>query len=292
MSKTMSILTSLCIGTLVLLTACQSGGAEELATSANPDALLVGVSASPQQYFVEQIGGEHVAVTSMLTLGDDPVTYTPSAERVEALGETAVFFYTGLPSENGWLKETQSAAADTTFVDLRDGVDIVDDNPYIWLTPAMTQQQAQTIYDSLISIDPAHQADYQTNFEALTADLSQLSTELDEILAPIAGKTAVVSNPAWAYFAEEYGLEMHTITAIDGTLADDARLMELTAVIEENDLDFIFVQSNTDDLQAKEFAIEHIIRTIPLNPFHPGWMDNMHSTALLIAAALEDAPTE
>jgi len=287
-----SILTLLFIGTLVLLTACQSSDAVEIAIATNPDALPVGVSASPQQYFVERIGGKHVAVTSMLTLGDDPVTYMPSAERVEAFGETAVFFYTGLPSENNWLKNSQSAATDTTFVDLRNEMDIMDNNPYIWLTPMMAQQQAQTIYDSLVTADPANKADYQTNFEELTADLSQLHVDMDEILSPIAGKVAVISNPAWAYFAKEYELEMHTITAIDGTLADDARLAELTAVVEENNLNFIFVQSNTDDLQAKEFAIQHVLRTIPLNPFHPNWINNMHSTALLIAVALEDTPIE
>ena len=80
-----SILTLLVV--LALLTACQSDTTTmELNTSDNPNAIPVGVTAAPQIYFAKRIGGDHIVVTAMLPLSENPVTYTPSEERVKAFG--------------------------------------------------------------------------------------------------------------------------------------------------------------------------------------------------------------
>lgn len=280
-------------GTVALLAACQSDTVvESLNTSTNPNALPVGVTASPQLYFAERIGGDHVVVTAMLPLGANPVTYTPSEERVKAFGQTAVFFYTGIPTEDNWLANVQAAADGTTFTDLRDGIDMIDDNPYIWLAPSLAQQQAQTIYDTLSAIDPTHQADYQANFTELTSEITQLDADMRTILNPVAGKSFIASYPAWAYFAREFNLEMHSLTDQYATPADEAHLAALTTIMQENGIDVVFVQQEFENTQAEALVIQIPGRTIPLNPFNPSWANNMSSAALMMAAVLAAEPAE
>jgi zinc transport system substrate-binding protein len=288
-----SILTLLLIGILALLTACQSNTTVELNTSTNPDAIPVGVTAAPQVYFAERIGGDHIVVTAMLPLSENPVTYTPSEERVQAFGQTAVFFFTGIPSEDNWLANVQAAADGTVFVDLRDGIDMIDGNPYTWLAPSLAQRQAQTIYDALIAIDPAHQADYQANFSEFTDEITQLGTDMGTILNPVAGKSFIASYPAWAYFAREYNLEMHSVADIYDTPADEAHLATLAGIMQENGMDVIFVHQDFENTQTNNLVAQvRGGRTIPLNPFNPSWANNMRSAALLIESVLNAQPAE
>ncbi len=287
-----SILTLLLMGTLALLTACQSDTTMELNTSDNPNAIPVGVTAAPQIYFAERIGGDHIVVTAMLLLGENPVTYSPSEERVKAFGQTAVFFFTGIPTEDNWLSNVQAAADGTIFVDLRDSIDMIDGNPYIWLAPSLAQQQAQTIYDTLIALDPAHQADYQANFTELTDEITQLGTDMETILSPAAGKSFIVSYPAWAYFAQEYNLEMHSVADLYDTPADDAHLATLAGIMQENSMGVIFVHQEFENTQANNLVAQVHGRTIPLNPFNPSWANNMRSAALLIESVLNAPPAE
>ncbi len=281
-----SILTLLLMGTLALLTACQNDTTMELNTSDNPNAIPVGVTAAPQLYFAERIGGDHIVVTAMLPLGENPVTYTPSEERVKAFGQTAVFFFTGIPTEDNWLSHVQAAADGTIFVDLRDGIDMIDGNPYIWLAPSLAQRQSQTIYDTLIALDPAHQADYQANFAELTDEITQLGTDMEAILSPAAGKSFIVSYPAWAYFAREYNLEMHSVADLYATPADDVHLATLAGIMQANSMDIVFVHQDFENTQANNLVAQVHGRTIPLNPLNPSWANNMRSAALLIDSVL------
>jgi zinc transport system substrate-binding protein len=170
---------------------------------------------------------------------------------------------------------------------------MIDGNPYTWLAPSLAQRQAQTIYDALIAIDPAHQADYQANFSEFTDEITQLGTDMGTILNPVAGKSFIASYPAWAYFAREYNLEMHSVADIYDTPADEAHLATLAGIMQENGMDVIFVHQDFENTQTNNLVAQvRGGRTIPLNPFNPSWANNMRSAALLIESVLNAQPAE
>ena len=78
--------------------------------------------------WVENIGGGHVEVTSLLGEGADPHTYQPGARDVTAIADADLVLSVGLGLEGAWLIELlENAARDaSTVVDFDETVDPIE----------------------------------------------------------------------------------------------------------------------------------------------------------------------
>ena len=70
---------------------------------------------------------------------------------MDALKERSAYFSTGVPFEDAWLDDIAAANPSMKMVDGAQGIDLVDGDPHIWLSPTLVKIQAQTIYDALVS---------------------------------------------------------------------------------------------------------------------------------------------
>ena len=86
-----------------LLLASVLGACTGVSEAADSDQLQVTVSVVPQKYFVERIGGDHVAAAVMVEPGANPATYEPKPEQLKALSRAAAYFSIGVPFEDVWL---------------------------------------------------------------------------------------------------------------------------------------------------------------------------------------------
>jgi len=281
-------LLALFAGATLLLAAC---GGEKTPTAVPYQAppadadVNVAVSLLPQKYFLEHIGGEHVAVLVMVEPGHDPISYEPKPGQLEALKERTAYFSTGVPFEDVWLDDITAANSAMTIVDMTQGIELVDGDPHIWLAPKLVETQARTIYEALVQLDPAHQADYQANLDAFLAELDALDDYIASTLQGVAGKKFIVYHPAWGYFARDYGLEMIPME-IDGREPDDARMNELAALAKAEGIGVVFVQREFNEALGQELALQIDGRTIPLSPLNPNWESNLRSVALMFAGTL------
>jgi len=112
--KQMRLIAAVLLACLLVLSAC---GPQPAQMNADGN-LTVTVSVLPQQYFVERIGGEHVAVNVMVAPGDSPHSYEPKPEQMTSLSESAAYFSIGVDFENAWLDKIASANEDMLMVDL------------------------------------------------------------------------------------------------------------------------------------------------------------------------------
>ncbi len=71
--------------------------------------LPIVVSIVPQQYFVERLGGEHVAVSVMVPPGASPATYEPKPSQMAALANARLYLAIDVPFEKAWLPRIASA---------------------------------------------------------------------------------------------------------------------------------------------------------------------------------------
>ena len=280
---------ALLIGVALLLVAC--GGGKKTPTEApfqappaNAD-VNVAVSILPQKYFLERIGGEHVAVLVMVEPGHDPVSYEPKPGQLQALKERSAYFSIGVPFESAWLDDIAAANPAMTMVDTAQGIELMDGDPHIWLSPTLVETQAQTIYEALAQLDPAHQADYQANLDAFLGELAALDDYIAANLQGVAGKKFIVNHPAWGYFARDYGLEMIPL-AVDDQTPDAARLDELAAFAKEEGIDIVFVQREFGDAIGTELALKIGGRPVPISPLNPNWESNLRSVSLMFANML------
>ena len=104
---------------IVLVTAC----AQSITPTANVEKMQVSVSILPQKFFVEEIGGDQVAVNVMVGPGDSPHTYEPSIQQMKALDEADIYFTIGVEFEEAWMPRIQSANPEMQIVNLSDNLE-------------------------------------------------------------------------------------------------------------------------------------------------------------------------
>lgn len=86
-------------------------------------AMPVTVSIVPQQYFVEQVGGDLVDVSVMVQPGASPASYEPKPMQMAALSKARIYFATGVPFESAWLERIESANHHMSVVHMDRGID-------------------------------------------------------------------------------------------------------------------------------------------------------------------------
>lgn len=224
--------------------------------------LSVAVSILPEKWMAQELAGDRVQVTTIISPGDNHHTYQPSDAQVSRLMRSAVFFRIGAPFENGpWFKAIQGAGR-PRVVDLREGIELLDmaphaehsseqgthehhqeggKDPHVWLSPRLLKIQASTMARALAEVDPAHKSDYDRNLAALDKRLDELDASLRAKLAPVRGKAFFVFHPAWGYFARDYGLRQVAIE-VEGKEPSDRELTEIQRQAREAGAKVILVQ--------------------------------------------------
>ena len=147
-------------------------------TTATPVTNKIGVIVTllPQAEFVENVGGNKVAVTVMVPPGASPHTYEPLPSQMTALTKAKMYAKvgSGVVFELVWMDKLAAANQDMLVVDSSKGVslqeitgerkyahDIID--PHIWMSPRNARIMVQNIYAGLAQIDPGNSADYESN---------------------------------------------------------------------------------------------------------------------------------
>jgi zinc transport system substrate-binding protein len=86
------------------------------------DKLQVVVSILPQAYFLERVGGEHVAVEVLVGAGQSPHTYEPTPKQLAALSAARVYFRIGIDFEVALVPRLESTFKNLKIIDTRAGV--------------------------------------------------------------------------------------------------------------------------------------------------------------------------
>jgi len=287
----------------LLLAGCaRSSSSEEEVV---PD-LQVTVSIVPQAYFVERIGGEHVAVQVMVEPGQSPHTYEPKPEQLVALSQSNVYFSIGVSFEDAWLERIAAASPGMLLVDTAAGIerrpieahDHGDDDgdreedhegenldPHIWLSPRLVKIQARHMADALAELDPEHAQEYRDNLVAFEAEIDALDAEIRQQLAGLISAKFLVFHPSWGYFADEYGLEQVAIE-MGGQEPSAAELAQLIALAREEGIRVVFAQPEFSTRSAEVIAQEIDGRVLLINPLALDWAENLREVARTVAEVL------
>jgi zinc transport system substrate-binding protein len=270
-----------------------------------PD-LQVTVSIVPQAYFVERIGGEHVAVQVMVEPGQSPHTYEPKPEQLVALSQSNVYFSIGVSFEDAWLERIAAASPGMLLVDTaacierrhieaHDHGDDDDDHeedhegenldPHIWLSPRLVKIQARHMADALAELDPEHAQEYRDNLVAFEAEIDALDAEIRQQLAGLTSAKFLVFHPSWGYFADEYGLEQVAIE-VGGQEPSAAELAQLITLAREEGIRVVFAQPEFSTRSAEVIAEEIGGRVLLINPLALDWAENLREVARTVAEVL------
>ncbi|CAM3789012.1 zinc ABC transporter substrate-binding protein [Cohnella lubricantis] len=244
----------------------------------------------PLYFMATQIGGEDVRVTNLIPTGVEPHDWTPKSRDLQEASQAQLFIYNGAGLE-GWVDDFLHGVGSSSAlktVEASDGIQLIHGNPeheehageeteehadehdvdpHTWVSPKSALIMAENIYDAYVSIDPAHQADYDRNYQALKEKLEALDQQFTDGLAAVTKRDIVVSHQAFGYLSRDYGLNQ---VAIMG-LAPDAEpraqdLLDIAKFVKEKGVTTIFFEELVSDQLAKTLASEANVGTDVLNP--------------------------
>ena len=290
--KTLSLLTLiLAIALLIASAACSNNdGDSDGSDSGDAPTLKVVTTTNIVADWVQNVGGDHVEVNSLLPVGGDPHTYQPGARDVARMVDADLVLTIGLNLEGNWLRELiQNASADESrIITLGESVDPIafsetgghpgeeeeheeedheeeDDHgpldPHFWFDPSRVKIAVNDIAERLAAADPSNAADYRANAAAYGAQLDELHTWTIEQLSvlPNEKRILVTSHDSLSYFAVVYGFEVVGTVIQGGTTEAEpsAELIgELSEVVEHEGVKAVFGESMVTERIARAIAEE------------------------------------
>jgi zinc transport system substrate-binding protein len=281
------------------------------ATSTGSPTLRVVVCVGPQAFLAKRVGGEHVAVTTLVGPGQSPHTYEPTPRQVLDLEESDVYLEVGMPFEETLLAKAREARPALHVVDTREGITLrrmeaheeesdgevhgghesavreAELDPHVWLAPKLAARQAATVRDAFIALDGAHEADYRANAQALVDDLTEVDAEIAKALAPLRGREMLVFHPAFGYFADAYGLRQVPIEA----QGKEPSARELAALIDQarqRGIRVVFVQRQFPTAAAEAVADSIGGAVVPLDDLAEDYLTNLRAVAKAVREGVGD----
>jgi ABC-type Zn uptake system ZnuABC Zn-binding protein ZnuA len=261
--------------------------------------------------WVQQVGGAHVRVVSLMTGYESEHTYSPKPSDLVAVRKAALLFEVGAGLEV-WVTSLVKNAGNASLQVITTSKDIplIHDqpestgeahghahqagNPHVWLDPSSAATMVQHIFNAMASADPAHATDYRTNATTYLQTLARVQDETLGLLKQLANRAVIVHHPAWPYFAKRYDLRIAgTILTQPGGEPSARHLHSLIETIKRDHIRVIIseVQLNqkVPQLLARETGAHiAVLTTLPGGlPGTETYLDMLRYNVLQLARALE-----
>ena len=243
---------------------------------------------------VSRIGGEHVAVTTLVGPGGDTHVYQPTPAAARAVSQAHVLVVNGLDFE-GWLDrlieasnfggvrvvatagidpigfehededdpghngdhEEDSAAED--HGDDNDDHDHGATDPHAWQNLRHAVIYVDNITTALAKADPENASAYYRNRATYVAEIEALDAEIRDMFAelPPGSRTIVTAHDAFRYFGHDYGLTFlapQGVSTASGASAKD--VARLIELIRSQGIRAIFPENVADPRLLERIADE------------------------------------
>ncbi|MDM5220631.1 zinc ABC transporter substrate-binding protein [Peribacillus sp. NJ11] len=251
------------LAALLILTGCGNDAAER---DKGNSKLNVVATTGMIGDLVENIGGKHVEVTSLMGPGVDPHLYKATQGDVKTLDSADMIFYNGVHLEGKMTdifemmskdKPTIAVTEDFKEDQLRK-VSATEHDPHVWFDVKLWIVAAEAVKKELIATDPDHESSYRKNYEEYVLQLEELDKyvqdEINEI--PEDQRVLVTAHDAFGYFGQSYGLDVRGLQGIN-TLSEygSKDVTDMRNYLVENKIKAIFIESS-----VPRKAIEAVIQ--------------------------------
>ncbi|CAM3731690.1 MULTISPECIES: metal ABC transporter substrate-binding protein [Rahnella] len=214
---------------------------------------------------VQEVGGEHVNVTTLVGPDGDPHSFEPAPKDSKAINASDVVFVSGLGLE-GWIDRLVTASGykghlvtASEGVDSRkmeeDGKQITD--PHAWNSMANGVIYATNVMNALIKADPEDADYFRQRGTAYIEQLQKLDawakTEFTGI--PQSKRKVLTSHDAFGYFGQEYHVSfMAPVGFSTEAEASASGVASLIKQIKAEKVKTYFIENQTDPRLVKQIA--------------------------------------
>jgi zinc transport system substrate-binding protein len=155
--------------------------------------------------------------------------YQMRPDDLKKLSGASVFIVNGAGMES-FLDEAISQSPELKIVNASEGIELVGDNPHVWVSVSLAMKQVENIARELSAIDPAHADLYRKNADAYLARLDALRKKMHEALKDAKTRDIVTFHEAFLYFAKEFDLNI--VAVIEREPGSEPSARELARTID------------------------------------------------------------
>jgi zinc/manganese transport system substrate-binding protein len=232
-----------------------------------------------------EIGGEHIALTTIVKADGDVHSFEPAPKDVKALASARVLVINGLSFE-AWLPRLVSASGfKGSAVVASDGVvprhltaaeqalaaheehgagsgnagHPANIDPHAWQSLANGEIYAKNIAAGLAEADPVHASDYQTRAAAYIERMKALDKEIKIMLSHVSGerRRVVTSHDAFGYFGQAYGIQFISAAGVSSEAEPSAK--DIAGIIDQvrkEHVPAVFIENITSPKLVEQIARE------------------------------------
>ncbi len=268
-----------------LLTACHTTQ-NKATTNTHGEKLSIVTSFYPVYEFTKNIVGDEGDVKLLVPAGTEPHDYEPSAKDMTTISNSDVFVYHNENMETWvnkskqlWKKDESKIIEGTKGILLLPGVEEEHDHnhgedghhhdydPHTWLSPKKAIKEVEVIEQQLKKLYPQKAKVFGTNAANYLSKLKKLDEKFSSELQNAKQKSFVTQHAAFHYLALDYGLNQIPIAGLNPDQEPTAsRLAELKKYVENNGIEYIYFENNSNNKFAKTLANEANVKMDVLNP--------------------------
>lgn len=256
----------------------------------------------PLEYFIEEIGGNYVSITTMIPPGGNPHTYEPTPKQMRSVSRADLYVKlgSGVEFELMWMERLESLNTNMAICDISDGIDLIETgvnnhadehdssdhvhgskDPHIWLSPVNGMIIARNILSALTKIDPANRKYYSDNASRLINELNLLTTEIDNRLKGLDKRVFLVFHPSWGYFARDFDLVQIPVES-NGKEITPYSLSRVIKIAQEKGIGAVFASPQFSDKSASVVANEIKGKLVMIDPMKKEYIDNLRAVSVAL----------
>lgn len=193
--------------------------------------------------WVQRVGGQRVAVTTLVGVDGDVHSYEPVPQDAVALAGAAILFENGLDFED-WLDDLCESSR-TRAVRVAVSREVAprahkcnccpnsSEDPHVWHSVKNAIRMVEVIAAELAALDPAHGDGYRARASAYIEQLEALDAEIRRQVAslPQERRLLITSHDSFGYFASEYGFHVASLLDSFTSEAADPSAVKMVSVI-------------------------------------------------------------
>ncbi|MCL0059079.1 zinc ABC transporter substrate-binding protein [Dehalococcoidia bacterium] len=283
---------------LILAVTGFAAACQPVAETPAEEKIRVIVSILPLADFVENIGGERVAVTVMVPPGASPHTFAPTPGQLLEVSKAKLFVKvgSGLGFERAWMDRIRAQNEDMLIIDSSVGIELIhggcpccapgDLDPHIWLSPLNARIMVQNISAGLIKIDPEYADFFAENTRRYLAELNDLHIYIREQLDGFVNRYFLIYHPAFGYLARDHNLTQLAIER-DGKEPTPRVIMESIDLAVKHNLSYVFVSAQFPLRPAETIARSINGQTALIDPLPQDYISGMRDVADALAREME-----
>ncbi|MDZ7937076.1 MAG: metal ABC transporter substrate-binding protein [Rhodoferax sp.] len=210
------------------------------------DKLPVTASFSILGDLVRVVGGERVAVTTLVGANEDAHVFEAKPSDAKTLLASKLVVLNGLGFEPWAGKLLKSSGYKGERVTAAQGEKALPSDPHAWQNPNNVVLYVRNIAAALSKVDTAGAATYQANAEAYAKELQTLDTWAKEQIATIPAdkRKVITSHDAFGYFAAQYGVKFLAPQGVNTETEPSAKqVAQLIKQIQREKIRAVFVEN-------------------------------------------------